>query len=145
MLDLLLACLHHLLIFALFATLLTEFLLLRPGFDSKTLQRVARVDLLYGVLAAVLLVVGFSRAVFAAKGWFYYAHNMWFHAKLAAFVLIGILSIAPTRAILRWQRSGSLPDAAAVKAVRRLFHYELTLFLLMPLFAAAMARGYGEF
>ena len=145
MLDLLLACLHHLLIFALFATLLTEFLLLRPGFDSASLQRVARVDLLYGLLAGVLLVVGLSRAVFAAKGWGYYSHNAWFWAKLATFGLIAILSIQPTLAFARWRRSGSLPDAAAVKAVRRLFHYELTLFVLMPLFAAAMARGYGEF
>ena len=145
MLDLLLACLHHLLIFALFAMLLTEFLLLRPGFDGVTLKRVAGIDLAYGLLAGVLLIVGFCRAVFAAKGWFYYSHNAWFWTKLTTFALIAILSIAPTRAIARWRRSATMPDAAAVKAIRRLFHLELTLFMLMPLFAAAMARGYGEF
>ena len=73
MLDLLLACLHHLLIFALFAMLLTEFLLLRPGFDGATLKRVAGIDLAYGVLAGVLLIVGLCRAAFAAKGWIYTA------------------------------------------------------------------------
>jgi putative membrane protein len=145
MLDLLLACAHHLLVFALFAMLLTQFLLLRPGFDAATLQRIARIDLAYGLVAGVLLIVGFCRAVFAAKGWFYYSHNTWFWAKLAAFGLIAILSIGPTAAIVRWRRAATLPDAAAVRTVRRLFHYELTLFVLMPLFAAAMARGYGEF
>ena len=89
--------------------------------------------------------MGFSRAVFAAKGWLYYSHNLWFWAKLASFAGIAILSIGPTRAIARWRRLDSLPDAAAVRAVRLLFHLELTLFILMPLFAAAMARGYGEF
>jgi putative membrane protein len=145
MLDLLLACLHHLLIFALFAMLLTQFMLLRPGFDAPTLKRVAGIDVAYGVLAGLMLIVGLCRAVFAAKGWLYYSHNLWFWSKLATFAAIAILSIGPTRAIARWRRSNSLPDTAAIRAVRRLLHYELTLFVLMPLFAAAMARGYGEF
>jgi putative membrane protein len=145
MTDLLLACLHHLLIFALFAMLLTEFLLLRPGFDASILKRVAGIDVAYGLLAGVMLIVGLCRAVFAAKGWLYYSHNLWFWSKLVTFAAIAILSIGPTRAIARWRRSDSLPDVAAIRAVRRLFHYELTLFVLMPLFAAAMARGYGEF
>jgi uncharacterized membrane protein len=29
--------------------------------------------------------------------------------------------------------------------VRRFLHAELGLFLLLPIFAAAMARGYGQF
>jgi uncharacterized membrane protein len=41
--------------------------------------------------------------------------------------------------------SGALPDEGAVRSVRRLFHFELALFVLLPIFAAAMARGYGEF
>jgi len=145
MLDLLLACTHHLLIFAVFGMLLAEFVLLRPGLDVAALGRIARLDLHYGVFATLVVVVGFLRAIFAAKGWGYYAHNAFFWAKLATFALIGLLSIAPTLALLRWRRSGQPPDAAAVAAVRRYLHYELGLFLLLPLFAAAMARGYGSF
>jgi putative membrane protein len=148
MLDLLLACLHHLLIFAVFATLLSEFLLLRPGFSAATLERVARIDLLYGLSAGALVAVGLSRAVFAAKGWPYYSHNLWFWAKLSTFGFIAILSISPTLTIMRWRRLGRLgqmPDEAAVRGVRRVMHWELTLLILLPLFAAAMARGFGEF
>jgi putative membrane protein len=145
MLDLLLACLHHLLIFGLFGLLLSEFLLLKPGLDAAALVRVSRIDLLYGAAAALIVVVGFCRAIFAAKGWHYYSHNTWFWAKLATFAVIALISIPPTLALMRWRRSGTLPDESAIRAVRRLFHYELALFLLLPLFAAAMARGFGEF
>jgi putative membrane protein len=145
MLDLSLACLHHVLIFAVFAVLLSEFLLLKPGMDAPAIRRISQIDLMYGALAGLLIVVGFCRAIFAAKGWAYYSHNAYFWAKLGAFLAIGILSIQPTVSILRWRRSGALPDEHAVRSVRRLFHYELALFVLLPIFAAAMARGYGEF
>ena len=145
MLDLILACLHHLLIFGLFALLLSEFLMLKPGVDAAALIRISRIDMMYGAFAGILLVVGFCRAIFAAKGWTYYSHNMWFWAKIGTFVIISLLSIPPTLALIRWRRSGRLPDEADIRSVRRLFHYELTLFMLLPLFAAAMARGYGEF
>jgi putative membrane protein len=136
---------HHLLILALFGLLLSEFLLLKPGMDALDIQRLSRLDLMYGTLAGLLLVVGLCRAIFATKGWDYYSHNAYFWAKLGTFLLISFLSIPPTRAIVRWRRSGASPDASAVRSVRRLFHYELALFVLLPIFAAAMARGYGEF
>jgi putative membrane protein len=46
---------------------------------------------------------------------------------------------------LRWKKSDALPDAAALRSVRLMLHVELTLFVLLPIFAAAMARGYGQF
>lgn len=145
MLDLILACIHHLLIFALFGLLLTEFLLLKPGLSTTAIIKVSRVDMMYGLSAAVLLAVGFARAVLAGKGWPYYSHNAFFWAKLGTFVLIALLSIPPTVALIRWRRSGMSPAEEAVRSVRQLFHFELALFVLLPLFAAAMARGYGEF
>jgi putative membrane protein len=145
MLDLILACLHDLLIFAVFGLLLAEFLLLKPGVDAAALKGITRIDQMYGVAAALIIIVGFCRAIFTAKGWTYYSHNAFFWAKIATFAVIALLSIAPTLALIRWRKSGTLPDERAVRSVRRLFHYELALFVLLPLFAAAMARGLGEF
>jgi putative membrane protein len=145
MLDLLLACLHHLLIFGIFGLIVCEFVMLKPGIDVTAVKRIARIDLFYGITAGLIIIVGFSRAVFAAKGWHYYSHNTWFWAKMATFLAVGLLSIAPTLALRRWDRSGESPDESAVRSVRRLLHYELALFLPLPLFAAAMARGFGEF
>jgi putative membrane protein len=145
MLDLILAMVHHLLILGIFGILFAEFMALRPGMSTATAVRIASVDLWYGILAAAVVIVGFCRAIFAAKGWTYYSHNTFFWAKLASFAAIGLLSIPPTIAFIRWRRLGITPDAAAIGATRRYLHIELTLFALLPIFAAAMARGYGEF
>ena len=143
MLDLVLAIGHHVLVFALFGVLAAELVLVRKGVDLTTLSRVGRIDLWYGVLAALIIVVGFSRAVFAAKGWLYYSHNLYFHLKIGTFILIGLLSVPPTIAYIRWRRAGVAPTDAQVASVRGYLWAEMLLFALLPAFAAAMARGYG--
>jgi putative membrane protein len=145
MLDLSLAIGHHLLIFAIFGIICAEVWAVRPGLNSAAVARVASLDLWYGILAAAILVVGFCRAIFAAKGWAYYSHNAFFWAKLGAFAVIGLLSLPPTLAFLRWRKSALQPSEADIRTVRRYVHLELGLFVLLPVFAAAMARGYGQF
>jgi len=145
MLDLWLAIGHHILVFALFGVLFAELVLVRKGVDLATVARVGRLDLMYGAVAGLIVAVGFSRAVFAAKGWLYYSHNLFFHLKVGTFVLIGLLSVPPTLAYIRWRRAGAAPTDVQVAGVRRWLLAELILFVLLPAFAAAMARGYGEF
>jgi putative membrane protein len=147
--DLVLSIAHHLLVFAVAGVLAFEIGVIRSGMTDRDILRVARVDIWYGVLAAVIVVVGFLRAVFAAKGWAYYAVNFFFWAKLATFAVVGLLSIAPTLAIIRWRRAQSghaaaLPTPDDIGAIRRILFAEAMLFALIPAFAAAMARGYGE-
>lgn len=145
MLDLVLAVLHHLLVFGMFGILCAELIAVRRGIDPATVAQVARVDIGYGATATAIVAVGFSRAVFAAKGWAYYSHNAFFWAKIGVFVLIGLLSVPPTVAFIRWRRAGMAPSDDQLAAVRRYMLAELALFALLPAFAAAMARGYGAF
>jgi putative membrane protein len=147
--DLHFAMAHHLLVFALAAVLAFELGAVRRGLASIDVLRVARVDALYGLLAVAILAVGFSRAVFAAKGWAYYSLNLFFWAKIAAFAIVGLLSIGPTVSYLRWRRALRidplfLPTEPEVVRVRRYLWLEVIVFAFIPLFAAAMARGYGE-
>ena len=144
-LDLILAILHHFFVFALFGVLCSEFVMVRRGIDAAGTARVASIDAGYGVLAALILIVGFSRAIFAAKGWAYYAHNAFFWAKIGTFIVIGLLSVPPTLAFLKWRRAGVSPTDEAVAKARRYLWVEVALFPLLPAFAAAMARGYGVF
>jgi len=145
MVDLVLAIAHHVLVFAIFGILFAEFVAVRPGMNGTTVLRIASIDLWYGVFAVAAVAVGFCRAIFAAKGWTYYSHNAFFWAKIATFAGIGLLSAPPTIAFIRWRKSGSVPDDDAIRTARRYLHVELALFVLLPIFAAAMARGYGEF
>lgn len=144
-LDLLLAVLHHFLIFAVFGFLLVEFIGLRSTLTRDSIRRIAAADLGYGIAAMLIVLIGFGRAVFAAKGWAYYSHNLFFWLKIATFAAIGLLSIKPTVVFIRWRKAAELPDAAAVLAMRRFLHVELALFAFLPIFAAAMARGYGQY
>jgi putative membrane protein len=102
----------------------------------------------YGILAGAIVIVGFSRAVFAAKGWAYYSTSLFFWAKMAAFATVGLLSIMPTVKFIRWRRATRAdptfaPSAQEVASIRRILWIEVAVFAFIPLFAAAMARGYG--
>jgi len=145
MLDLSLAIAHHLLVFALAGILFAELMLVRKGMDLETVGRVGRIDLAYGAIAGLIIVVGFARAFMAAKGWAYYSHNGFFWAKIAVFLVVGLLSVPPTIAFIKWRRAGVTPTDQQVTGVRRFIHYEAALFALLPALAAAMARGYGQF
>jgi putative membrane protein len=145
MLDLLLAVGHHLLIFAIFGIICAEFWAVRPGLSAAMVGRIASLDLWYGILAGAVIAVGFCRAIFAAKGWGYYSHNAFFWAKLTTFGVIGLLSLPPTLAFIRWRKAAAQPGEAEIGRIRRYLHAELALFVFLPIFAAAMARGYGEF
>ncbi|WEX09360.1 DUF2214 family protein [Chelativorans sp. AA-79] len=142
--DLLLAILHHLLMFMLAAVLVSEIVLMRKGLSGRDLRILTHVDRMYGVVAAAIIVVGVCRVVFGLKGWEYYVGNHAFWAKMAAFVLVGILSAKPTMRILKWSRAASgegyvVPDAE-IAAMRRFLRAEIAVFALIPIFAAVMAR-----
>jgi len=118
---------------------------LRPGMSHASAVRIASIDVWYGVFAGAVVIIGFFRAIFAAKGWAYYSHNAFFWAKIVTFAGIGLLSLPPTMAFIRWRKSGIPPDDTRIGKARRCLHAELALFVLLLIFAAAMARGYGEF
>jgi putative membrane protein len=147
--DLLLAIGHHLLIFALLGVLVMEMMILRPEMSPAAVLRVGRIDSIYGVLAGLILIVGFSRVFFGIKGSAFYLGNPVFWAKIAAFAAVGLLSIPPTIRMIGWRRQaerspGFVPAAADVQNVKRFMHLEGFVFILIPVFAAMMARGYGN-
>lgn len=146
--DLVLAILHHFLVFALAAILAAETVLVNQVLAGDTLRRLARIDGLYGATAGLVLVVGICRVVFGLKGWEYYVANHAFWGKMVCFAIVGLLSIVPTRHFLRWRSKSSIdagfqvPDAEAA-SMRRYLRVEGVFFMVILVFAAAMARGYG--
>ena len=148
MTDLALTIAHHLLVFSLAAVLAAELASVRPGLAGAGLKRLGVLDMHYGFIAALILVVGFGRVYWGAKGPEAFLGNWAFWAKIAAFLVVGVLSAPPTVRILQWRgRAKSEPDfalsAADVAGVRRFLVAEVAVFALIPIFAAAMARGYG--
>lgn len=143
MLDLTLAVLHHILVFGLVAMLAIERTLLKaPVIEAR---RLAGLDGGYGLTAVLVLAVGVARVIWGGKGWAYYEANPFFWAKLAIFTVIGLISVLPTIAFIKWARAskadaGWQPDAAAVAKARRWVGIELLLIFPLVACAAAMAR-----
>src|SRR5260370_33931911 len=110
--DLVMAIAHHLLVFSLAGILAFEIGTISLTMKRDETLRVGRVDIWYGIVAGAIIVVGFTRATIAAKGWAYYSVNVFFWAKIATFLVIGLLSIVPTAAIIPWRRAVT-PNAAS--------------------------------
>ncbi|MDX8441514.1 DUF2214 family protein [Mesorhizobium australafricanum] len=146
--DLVLAILHHLLVFSLAGIIGAEFVMVRGDLGAATLKRLAGIDRHYGIIAALIVIVGICRVFFGLKGWEFYVYNWVFWAKMVAFIIVGLLSIMPTTRFVSWSRQASgnpsfVAPAAELASVKNYVRAEGFIFLLIPVFAAAMARGYG--
>lgn len=144
------AFLHHLAAFTLFATLAIELVLLGGELNAQTARKIQFADMVLGIAAGALFVIGMLRVFYFEKGAGYYFHSAPFLAKLSLFIILGLLSIYPTIVFLKWRKSlkeGQAPvlDPAVRKKVRMIVHLELTGAVLIMLCAALMARGIGYF
>lgn len=144
----LLAYLHYLSIFALFALLAIEHVQFRLPLDVVRARRLIITDLAYGLTASLVLATGAIRVIWGEKGWEYYLHNGFFHAKIGLFILVSLLSGVPTLVFLNWRntlKAGQVPEVSAQRArlVTLVIRLELFLLLLVPLMAVFMARGQG--
>jgi putative membrane protein len=148
-LDATLAYFHFAAIFVLFGYMVAEAVLLRGTLGAETIQRLARIDLIYFGAAILVLVTGFLRLMFGAKGADFYLSWWPIYAKIGTFLVIACVSIVPTLAFIRWRRMASEDPAwqvpaAEQKRIRRFLTIELHLAALIPAFAVVMARGLGR-
>jgi putative membrane protein len=96
----------------------------------------------------LVIAIGICRVVWGLKGPDFYLANVWFWAKMASFIAIGLLSIPPTMKLLSWRRALKQdplfqPPVADVGRLRGFVHAEVGLLVLVVAFAAAMARYSG--
>lgn len=146
--EALLAYAHFLAILTMTVFLASEAALCRKEWlNAAALERLARVDLIYGISALAVLATGLARIGWGMKGSAWYWSQPLLHAKVTLFVVIGVMSIVPTMRILRWRKAlratGALPDEAQVRSTRRLVMIEAHLLVLIPLLAVFLARGVG--
>jgi putative membrane protein len=78
----------------------------------------------------------------------YYMHSVPFFIKMAAFILVGVLSILPTIEFLSWSKvlkTGRLPAITSkrIYLIRSLIHIEQIGVVIIILAAALMAKGVG--
>ncbi len=142
--ELLLRYVHFICILTIAGTLAAEYALLKKTLTRSELNKLARIDALYGIAALVLVSAGLILWLGGVgKPAVFYSHNWVFHLKLTLFVTVGVLSVFPTVFFLK-NRKGN-PDET-VTVPRRIFHFlrlEIALLMLIPLLAGLMSRGLG--
>lgn len=146
MLEACLAYAHFVAILTLVVFLSSEAALCRPEWlNAAAVHRLARLDLIYLIAAISVLATGVARTLWGVKGVDWYWAQPLLHAKLGGFVFIGLLSMRPTLAFMRWRRAlrqgGALPADAEVRSVRRWIMVQAHLLLLLPLAGVFLARG----
>jgi putative membrane protein len=147
--DAVLAYLHFIAVFTLFAFLTAEAVIFRRVLDAPTIRLLGRLDLWYFGSAIAALATGFLRLGLGAKGAEFYLSAWPVYAKIGLFLLVGMLSVYPTLAFVRWRReldhdAAWLPPAEEQRRMRRMVMIEVHLAALIPVFAVIMARGLGR-
>lgn len=133
--------LHFISIFTLVSALITEHMLLKPKMTPTELVKIARVDLIYGVAAVLVLIAGGLLLLKVGKPSAFYFQNPLFHIKFTLFVVIGLLSIYPTVFFIKHRKATQ--DVMVPRKIIMFNRIQLTLVFIIPIFASLMSRGIG--
>jgi putative membrane protein len=147
-LEALLAYLHFLAILTMVVFISSEAALCRLDWiNAAVVERLARVDLIYGISALAVLASGVARTWWGMKGTAWYWTNPLLHLKLGLFIIVGVISIFPTLTYMRWRKAlrsgGTLPVDTEVRKTRKLVMIQAHIIALIPLVAVFFARGFG--
>jgi putative membrane protein len=84
------AFLHHLAAFAVVAALAVEFVLIRGELTLANARSLQRADIVYGIAAGAILIIGFLRVFYFEKGAEYYFSSHTFLTKIVVFAVVGL-------------------------------------------------------
>jgi putative membrane protein len=147
-LEAILAYLHLLAILTMVVFIASEAALCRVQWlNAAVVERLAKVDMVYGIAAIAVLATGVARTWWGIKGTAWYWTNPLLHVKLTLFIIIAVISVFPTLTYFRWRKAlrsaGTLPGEAEIRKTRRLVMIQAHLLALIPLVAVFLARGFG--
>lgn len=134
--------LHFIAILVLAGALLIENMATTRTINGEDARNLARVDAVYGLSAALVLLCGLTLWFWVGKPAAFYSGNPLFHLKVGLFVLMGLLSLYPTRFYLRHRKS-TAEQISVPRPLIWVLRTEIGLLLLLPVLAVLMARGIG--
>ena len=128
--------------------LLTEYWLCRRMPDRTQARLLGAVDLGYQLALIASLATGLARALYYGQEADYYLANRLFWLKIAIFLALVVVAVAPTLQYIRWNREARTAPTFApltrdLERVRASISLGLGLWLVLPLVGILVARGYG--
>ncbi|HYC84937.1 MAG TPA: DUF2214 family protein [Chryseosolibacter sp.] len=144
--EIVLRYIHFISIFTIAGCLVSEHMLLKSDLSRAELQKIARIDAVYGLAAMALLGAGLTLWLGSfGKPAVYYSKNWIFHTKITCVIILALVSIYPTIFFVRNSKGDAAGRVAVPPAVFICLRLELLLLFIIPLLAGLMARGRGFF
>ena len=138
--------LHHAAALTLLVCTLVSIYQLRQPLTLRGAHLLRKADMLNGIAATLVLVVGLVRVFYLEKGSAYYFGNGPFLAKLGFYGLASVLSLVPTLEVRRWRiplNKGQLPTVSDQKmtALSTVAYLQLVCLAAMATCANLAAQG----
>ncbi|MBT9513971.1 MAG: DUF2214 family protein [Acidovorax sp.] len=146
-LEAVLAALHLVAILTFVVFLSSQAALCRiEWLNAAVVERLARLDVIYGVAGVVMIASGLARVLWGVKGASWYLSQPLFHIKITIVLAMVALSFVPSAAFRRWRHNlrstGALPQAHEVAKVRRLVMVQSHVLPVVAVIAVFWARGW---
>lgn len=146
-LEAVLAALHLVAILTFVVFLSSQAALCRiEWMNAAVVERLARLDVIYGLAGVVMIGSGLARVLWGVKGASWYLSQPLFHLKITIVVAMVILSFIPSAAFRRWRRNlrstGALPGAQEVVKVRRFVMIQSHVLPVVAVIAVFWSRGW---
>ena len=146
-LEAILAAVHLTVILTLVVFLSSQAALCRMEWlNAAVVERLARLNVIYLIIAVLMIASGIARVVWGVKGPSWYLSQPLFHIKITLVVAMAVLCVWPSMAFRRWRRDlragGALPQAAEVARTRRLLMAQSHLLPVAAIMAVFWARGW---
>lgn len=127
--------------------LVLEYHLLKRENSQKEIRKLWIIDGIYGFSSITTLAAGFTLWFWVGRPASFYNESVLIWGKIGVFLIVGILSAAPTRFFFR-HRSKNKIENALIEVPGQLKKYvlvEIILLFLIPIMSVFMAQGFGHF
>ncbi len=147
--DVVVAWLHYVTFMVLFAALVAQHLLIKKPVTPAEAKRVSVLDAICGIAFIGVVITGTLKLLRFGKGLEFYMQAWQFHAKITLVVLAFLISLYPTIVFQNYRkRTKDLPADERVEyppGLKHAIRLEMVFMVLVPLFAASLARAVGQF
>lgn len=132
--------LHIASIMGLCSCLVLEHLMVKAQMTKEELKKIIFVDAIYGISAVLILITGLLLWFAVGKPSDFYTQNSIIHIKVTIFIVIGLLSIYPTKFFLK-SRKSTEETIILPKMIIMLIRTSLLLVMILPFLAIMLAQG----
>lgn len=134
--------LHLIAIVVLAGALLIQNMAISRNISGEDARNLAKVNTVVIVSALLVLLFGLALWFWVGKPEEFYTANILFKVKLGLYVLLALLSVAPTHFLLGHRQSDA-ENLSVPAPLIWVLRTEIAVLLVLPVLAVLMARGVG--